>query len=441
MTFYIIEPEYESNTTILINTNDGDSTKISTEDINVSQKLAVTYGEIIKSRAVLNEVINNLGLDTSYEQLKSCISVSTVNDTELINITVTYNDSEMSYKIADNLSEVFVNKATSLGNGDNIQIIDSPVVPENKSKPSLITNISISVILGLMFSLFIVFLKEYFNDKITTSEDIERYLKLPLLGIIPLKITNRKIDMNKLQFITSEVYRTIRTNIEFANVDNNIKLILVTSTKQNEGKTTVISELSSYFTELENKKILLLDCDLRNPSIHKQFSISNTQGLTDILMNKKSIEECINYIEIPSLNNNKIGIITTGKTPSNPSELFSSQKMKNLLETLKNDYDYVFIDSPPVGIVSDTSIVSNIVDGSILVVGSGEINIKSAVEAKEKLLNGKTHIIGVILNKSKHLNSKVYSNNYYYGDKEENNKSFILKIKNCSNKIKNKLFK
>lgn len=399
--FCLIEPEYQTNTTLLIKNNVSDSSKISSDDIDVSQKLAVTYGEIIKSRAVLNEVIKELNLKTSYEELISCISVSTLNDTEIINVTVKYNDSKKVYKIANKLNQVFYSKAELLGNEENIEILDSPVIPTSPINTSPIKNIAIATSLGLIISLFVIFIKAYFDDKITRIEDVEKYIKLSLLGVIPHINKNKKLENDASKFIKSEAFREIRTNIEFSNVDNNIKSVLVTSTKGQEGKTTIVSQLALCFAALENKKIFLIDCNLRNPGIHKEFNIANSKGLVEILTGKNSIEECINYVDIPNSNNQKLHFITAGKTPLNPSELLSTKKMINLLNVLKNEYDYVFIDSPSIETISDASIVSNIVDGTILVIGLGETNIKNIEVTKEKLLNAKANIIGAILNKIK----------------------------------------
>ena len=426
---FLTEVEYKTNTTLLVKNNYSDSSKISSDDINVSQRLAITYGEIIKSRTVIDQVINELGLNISYEQLIPSISVNIINNTQIINISVSYDDSKKSYEIANKLNEVFLSKTRFLDDKENIQILDSPVIPQNSSKPSIIITIFMATVLGLILSLFIIFIIEYFNDKITTTEDVEKYIKLPLLGVIPCS-NDKKSENDRLKFTTSEAFKTIRSNIEFSNVDKNLKLILVTSTKANEGKTTVASQLSLSFAALENKNILLIDCDLRNPSIHRQFNIINSKGLTDILMNENNVKECINFIEIANSKNQKLSVITTGEIPSNPSELLSSQMMKNLLSTLKNEYDYIFIDSPPIGIISDASIVSNISDGTILIVGSGEINIKSVKTLKDKLSNSKSNIIGVILNKSKKLSTDLYNNGYYYSySKEKNKDNIIIKIK------------
>lgn len=207
----------------------------------------------------------------------------------------------------------------------------------------------------------------------------------------------------------SEAYRTIRTNIQFSKIDKEIKTILVTSSKQNEGKTTITSNLAVSFSLLEDKKVLLIDSDLRNPSVHRMFNISNSYGVSDILTNQKTLKECVQVTEI-----NNLQVLTTGKMPPNPSEMLESEKIKSFMEVLKDYYDYIFIDSPPIGIITDAGALANYCDGTIMVVGAGETEIEAAKITKERLENVKANIIGVILNKyTEESKGYGYYNSYY----------------------------
>ena len=216
-------------------------------------------------------------------------------------------------------------------------------------------------------------------------------------------------SLEKPQSNISEAYRTIRTGIEFSNLDKDLKVICMTSSKQNEGKTTVLSNLGVSFAKLD-KKVLLIDADLRNPSISKMFDTSNTQGLMDILLGKKNIQDCVKKTKQENLY-----ILTGGTIPPNPAEVLSSKKMSEFIESIKDEYDYIFIDSPPVGVVSDASIISAYSDGVIFVVGANEVDSNLAKIAKERLDSVKANIVGVILNKFKtDTNSEYY--NYYYNE-------------------------
>ena len=201
------------------------------------------------------------------------------------------------------------------------------------------------------------------------------------------------ISINKPKSPISEAYRGIRTSIEFANIDKEIKTITVTSAKQGEGKTTVISNLAVSFANLD-KKVLILEGDLRNPSIHRTFGISNINGVTDILVNNKSFADCVHCTEIKNLH-----VLTGGAIPPNPSEMLASKRMKIFLDSIKEYYDYIFIDAPPIGMVTDAGVISTYVDGCIFVVGANEADIEHAKLAKEKLESVGANILGTILNK------------------------------------------
>ena len=216
-------------------------------------------------------------------------------------------------------------------------------------------------------------------------------------------------SLEKPQSNISEAYRTIRTGIEFSNLDKNLKIICITSSKKDEGKTTVLSNLGVSFAKID-KKVLLIDADLRNPSISKMFDTSNTQGIMDILLGKRNIQDCVKKTKQENLY-----ILTGGTIPPNPAEVLSSKKMSEFIESIKDEYDYIFIDSPPVGVVSDASIISAYSDGVIFVVGANEVDSNLAKIAKERLDSVKANIVGVILNKFKtDTNSEYY--NYYYNE-------------------------
>ena len=216
------------------------------------------------------------------------------------------------------------------------------------------------------------------------------------------------ISYNDPKSVISEQYRAIRTNIEYSNVDQNTKTILVTSSDKNEGKTTTVSNLAVSFANL-NKKVLIIDCDLRNPSIHKMFRLNNIYGLTDILAKDRAVDKCIQETELENLY-----VLTAGAIPPNPAEILSSEKMKNLIEDLKNIYDYIFIDTPPIGLVTDAGVLSSFIDGVVLVVKSESVEKKYLEETKKKLDAVDARILGAILNSYK-SEQKDYNYYSYYG--------------------------
>ena len=209
----------------------------------------------------------------------------------------------------------------------------------------------------------------------------------------------------------SEAYRGIRTNIQFANVDNNIKTILMTSSAPGEGKATTLCNVAMTMADAGHK-VIIIDCDLRKPRIHKFFEVSNRVGITDILLKGEDFKSFLRGGFHPNLE-----IITSGKIPSNPSEILYSNAMKNLIEKIKMEYDYVFIDTPPVIAVTDAVIMSQYIDGVVLVCSSGKTEVEMVKKAKESLAKVNANILGVVLNKIP-LKGQKYANYYYYSNKE-----------------------
>lgn len=201
----------------------------------------------------------------------------------------------------------------------------------------------------------------------------------------------------------AEAYRKLATNIEFSNVDNEIKTIMMTSAKQDEGKTTTICNLAMVMTELK-KNILLVDLDFRKPSVHKQFKLSNKRGLTDLLINKDDYKSYIQNV-YPGLD-----VLTTGMIPANPAEIINSRTLKELIKEMSVNYDYIFLDSPPVMLVSDPITISTYSNAVILTIEHGKTEKELAKKAVESLKQVNANIIGVVFNNIPVSNQ----NNYYY---------------------------
>ena len=180
---------------------------------------------------------------------------------------------------------------------------------------------------------------------------------------------NRIISIKNPKSPIAEAYRGIRTSIEFSNLDKNLQVITVTSSMQNEGKSTVLANLAVSFANLD-KKVLIMEGDLRNPSVHRMFNISNIKGLTDILLQNKVFADCVHCTDVKNLH-----VLTCGAIPPNPSEMLSSKKIRDFIESLREYYDYIFIDAPPIGIVTDAGIISTFTDGCNFVVGAADAYI------------------------------------------------------------------
>lgn len=217
----------------------------------------------------------------------------------------------------------------------------------------------------------------------------------------------------------AEAYRVIRTGIQFAQAGKELQTIALTSCTPNEGKSTTIANLAVVLTQA-GKSVLLIDCDMRNPTVHKNFNLSNKVGLSSCISMGTALSDAVQKTSIEGLY-----ALTGGVIPPNPSELLGSEQMKNVLQRAKEQYDYVLIDTPPVMPVTDALIVSRFVDGMILVIASAEVKVEMARDVKNQLVNAGANILGVVLNKvrSEH-HGYGYGYYYYYGnDGEKHSKS------------------
>lgn len=205
--------------------------------------------------------------------------------------------------------------------------------------------------------------------------------------------------------IAAESYRTLRTNIKYSSFDKEMKRILFTSSIPGEGKSTTASNIALAFAQ-EEKKVIIIDCDLRRSHVHKEFNVSNRTGLTNVLISKEDLNKHIqNY-------NKYLDILTAGVVPPNPSEMLSSKAMSDLLDKLDKEYDVIIIDSPPIKAVTDAQILSRIVDGVVLVVRSGFSKKEAILETKSEIEKVGGKIIGTVLNRAEGTREKYY---YYYG--------------------------
>lgn len=228
--------------------------------------------------------------------------------------------------------------------------------------------------------------------------------------------------MAEIDFIThydsrspvSEAYRAIRTNLQFAGAGKQLKTLVFTSAVPSEGKSTTVANLAIVMGQ-DDKHILLIDCDMRKPVIHRRFGLLN-RGLSNCFAEDLPLKEVIQADVFPNLD-----VVTSGPVPPNPAELLGSKKMKALLQEAAETYDYVFLDMPPVLAVTDAALMSSQVDGTVLILGSGDISPDEGKQAKSLLEKVHANILGVILNKvPQHHKSGYYY--YYYYDEDHHKK-------------------
>jgi capsular exopolysaccharide synthesis family protein len=382
--------------------------------VQVLERYIETYCGYAKTDFIAKKVSDKLNKSISVETILSSVMVVPRPNTQFMNISLTWDTPDNAQKILKTFYEVFIDELKKMYPTTNIQAIES----YNEPKPILISKKSYFFaipIAAMVLAILIVLGVEMLDNTLKTDEDVKKYLSGSVIGEIPREkeiITNiNAISIKNISHFMIETFRTLRTNIEFITSCNNLKSIIVTSSRPEEGKTLTAAMLATVLAQTY-KRTILIDCDLRNPSIHKLFTITNITGLTNYLVGKASLPEIINKADIENLY-----VITSGIKPPNPAELLSTTQMKTLIRILRNDYDYIIIDTPPVGLVTDAQVLSQITDGSIFIVSSGKSVKEDTVKSKELLKQVGGKIVGFVLNNVKYLNKYKKYSYYYQGGK------------------------
>ena len=424
---YIKKDMYESNTTLVLtkstSTVDQASGTITQNDILLNQKLVSTYSELIKSKLVLNQGIEKLDLDYKVNELAKLISVDSIENTEILKITVKNEDPKLAKDIANETAKIFSKEIVDIYNINNISIIDKAVLSKNISNNTTIRDSIIAFFGGIFISLIILFIKYYFDDTIKFDDDLEEKINMPILGKIGIEKENKK-NPNKTELIVnkypksvvSEGIKSLRTNLQFSSIDKNVKSILITSSIPGEGKSFISANLATAFAQT-GKNVLLVDCDMRKGRQHKIFNVSNARGYSNLLIDdfKNNYSSYIKNTEVKNLY-----LLTCGTVPPNPSELLNSDRNKELFKFLTSKFDIVIFDGVPCNGLPDSAIMSTLTDKT-LIVSAENVTPKSLLEnTRKSILNVGSNVSGIILNKINMKNNKYYGKYYsYYGENKQ----------------------
>jgi capsular exopolysaccharide family len=407
-------PMYSSYTTVVLAQQANSNSAITQSDITVNQKLVSTYSEIVKSKLVLQQTIDQLGLDMSYEQLQKNVSVKSVEDTEIIRITVADADQNRTAEITNKIAENFIKEVQGIYDLNNVSVIDQAQTPNQPSNNTLTRDLAIAAIIAVFGVIAIAFIIFYFDDTVKFSEDLEKKIGMPIAGKIiksDVRVKDAKSELINLHYpksLVSESIKSLRTNLQFANVDKSLKTVLITSSLAGEGKSFVAINLAISFAQA-GKKVLLVDCDLRKGRLHKVFDVPNVLGLSNLLTD--NLSNSSKYIQKTGVK--ELSLITRGAFPPNPSELLGSKKNKDLIEALKKKYDVIIFDGAPCNGVTDSVIMSTLVDEVLIVTKDTTTPRNSLNATKEMLEKVDAPIAGIVMNC---VNKKVAKYYNYYGD-------------------------
>ena len=290
----------------------------------------------------------------------------------------------------------------ALPKDSTVEITDVAEVPKTAIRPNIPLNIALGVVVGLILGVGLAFFIEYLDTSVKTIDDVERALGAAVLGVIPQNVGSLLDEGDESPH--AEAYRVLRTNILFAGrKDESQTTFSVVSGGAGEGKTTTMFNLAVVFAQMGDR-ILIVDSDLRRPSMHRYMNVSNNVGLTNYLLGQATIDEVIQTTELPSLH-----FIPSGKLPSSSMGILSSAKMKEFVSEMKSRYDYVFLDAPPIMGVSDASVLASMVDMCVLVVQYRKYPQMMTQRAKEMVTKVGGELVGVVLN-----NINISQDSYYY---------------------------
>ncbi|MEO8209500.1 MAG: polysaccharide biosynthesis tyrosine autokinase [bacterium] len=315
--------------------------------------------------------------------------------------------------LEEKYQEAKINERIKLG---TVLVIAPGILATKPSKPNRVFIIFMGAFMGLALGVGFAFARNYFDHSVKSPEEIENK-GITVLSWIPsmaeLKNNNRKIDFivaNRPNSASSEAFKALRTRVQYAKLDETpIRTILLTSSVPSEGKTTISINLAGSLAQME-KKILLIDCDLRKPRIHSIFDFDRYPGLSDYLFSNASLDEIIRKTKLENLD-----VVPSGTIPPNPSELLGSKQMKDFLEKMKLKYDLIIIDSPPYISVTDAEILFRITDGTILVLRANKTPAEAFFRTCENLMHlDSRNFLGVVFNNFTSKNAYGYYYNYYY---------------------------
>ena len=358
-----------------------------------------------------------VALSADVELIKEELKVIDRKMIELEFLTAEATRNETIFKDLDSrLSQVDLSQFM---NANNIRFVDRAEPDSEPVRPILIQNVILSIILGLFGGAVLAFLLEFLDNSIKSTEDLENMLGMPLLGVVPTIDPEdmASIPSNRERAIYSfsrqrspvaESLRSIRTNIAFRTGDPEQLLLLVTSAVPKEGKSFTSSNLSAVMA-MAGQRVLLIDADLRRPSVHRLFDLPDDFGTVDILTGERTLEEVIQPSHVPNLD-----IVVAGPTPDNPNELLGNGVLRRIKE-LASDYDVIVIDSPPATAVSDPMVLSPMVDGVVLVVEANQTRRPVVQQAINRLRNVNANLLGGVVNKFDSSRSG-YGYYYYYAD-------------------------
>jgi len=451
-TYFLITPQYESAAMFYVNNSNlslGDaSVSISSGDLSTSRNLVDSYIVILNTRETLVDVIDYSGVSRTYKEVREMITSAAVNETEIFQVTVTSPDPHEAERIANAIAYILPKRIGTIIDGTSAKVVDAAIVPTKPSSPNYIVNTLVGFMLGFIVTVGVIALREIFDTTIRVEEDITQSCKHPILAAVPdmtapgkggaygygagrskkgkysavTQQTKLQVMGPNISFAASEAYKLLRTKLQFSFADeNDCHIIGLSSALSGEGKSLTAVNLAYTLSQLD-KKVLLVDCDMRRPTLAEKLGILKYPGLSNYLTRQCHLDELVQLCQMKE-GETGFHVITAGQNPPNPVELLSSARMKRALDAMRGAYDYVILDLPPVGEVSDALVIAKETDGILLVVRQNfcDRSVLSDAVQQFEFIQAKT--LGVVFNCTSEHGGKGYYKKYYkgYAKSYENN--------------------
>jgi capsular exopolysaccharide synthesis family protein len=393
--------------------------------VRLEKELGPEHVEVIKCKAMADDLHKKvksrvegimLGLDarvlslkTSLDNFTKEVAQAKTNDVAEANLTRPYFEAKRALEELQHFRQILDMRIASekidveLPKTMMVEITDRAVPSATPSHPNKPLNIALGIIIGLVVGVGLAFFIEYLDTSVKTIDDVERSLQCPVLGVIPQNVGLLMDEGTESPH--AEAYRVLRTNLLFSRKEDKLNTVAVVSAGAGEGKSTTVFNLATVFAQ-SGQRTLVVDSDLRRPTLHKMLRLTNNRGLTNYLLKQNSLEEVIQTTSLPTLD-----FLSSGKLPSSSLGILSSAQMRDLIGELKQRYDFVFFDSPPIMGVSDASILASEVDMTLQVIQYRRYPQPMNVRAKQLVEKVGGNLVGIVLN---NINMSQDESYYYY---------------------------
>ena len=413
----LITPRYTATTRLFFAVEAGESVTDLAQGSSYAENQMTSYAEVATSPLVLTPIIRELALTEDTAELASAITVTVPPKTVILQIAASDADPEQARRIADGVGAQLSKVAADLsperpGGGEAVRatILAPALVPTDPSSPNVVRNLTFGLVLGLLVGIVLALTRQLLDTKIRSEKDLDTLAAGPILGVVPFdgSAPQSPIAMHDDPLgARSEAMRRLRTNLQFVELAEGGRSIIVTSSIPGEGKSTTAINLAVTLAD-SGLKVLLVDADLRRPSIATYLGLEGAVGLTTVLIGRAELSDVVQRWQDGTLD-----ILPSGQIPPNPSELLGSKAMSALLRELTSLYDMVILDTSPLLPVADAVVLSKSVDGTLVVVGAERTHKPQLREALSSLATVDAHILGLVLNKVAKQNSSNYV--YYTG--------------------------